>query len=627
MPAVIEPQLATAAKQPPKHGEWSYEIKFDGYRMLTRIERGNIRFITRNGHDWTDRLPRLMAAIGALEADEAWLDGEVVVFNEAGRPDFNLLQNAFDRRSTADIVLFAFDLLWLNGEDLRSLPLRERRDRLRALLEPAEGPLLRFSDDFAEDPHSLLASASKMRLEGLMGKRTDAPYRSGRTKDWIKLKTGLRQEFVIAGFTRPEGAHSGVDSLMLGVYELDGSLRYAGNVLPYFAARTSASFQRKASALAQEAPPFRKTPKLERGKSYHWLKPALVCEVSFVEWTKGGQVRHPSFHGLRDDRPATAVTVENTVDVDAQGDVSHEVTAPRGPVTVSGVKITNAGRVVDESAGHTKLEVVRYYEAISEWALPYLRSRPLSLVRAPDGIKGELFFQKHSEQAKIPGVEELPVELHPGHAPLLVANTQKALVGLAQLSVLELHSWNAVAQDLEHPDLAIFDLDPDPALPWKMMQEAALLVKLVLDELGLASFPKTSGGKGIHVVVPLTGKQGWDEVKAFSKAVAQHMAKVVPARFSSVSGPKNRVNKIFIDYLRNSRGATSAAAFSVRARPGMGVSMPIAWDEVPSLTSAHQWNMQAAVSRQRRLGGDAWQGYFDVRQRITATMRDALRMR
>jgi bifunctional non-homologous end joining protein LigD len=268
--------------------------------------------------------------------------------------------------------------------------------------------------------------------------------------------------------------------------------------------------------------------------------------------------------------------------------------------------------------------VVRYYEAIAEWVLPHLHNRPLSLVRAPEGIAGEQFFQKHSESFKIPGVDVLPVDLHPGHAPLMIANSPKALVGLAQMGVLELHTWNAVAPDLEHPDRVIFDRDPDPALPWSAMLEGAMLLKVVLDELGLESFPKTSGGKGLHVVVPLTRKQDWTEVKAFSKAVAQHIASVVPARFSAVSGSKNRVGKIFIDYLRNSKGASTVAAFSIRARPGMGVSMPLAWDEVKSVKRGDQWSMESALARQRRLGGDAWGGYRQVRQGITAAMRRAV---
>lgn len=629
MPIDIEPQLATAAKQVPAHGDWAYEIKFDGYRMMTRIQRGDIKLLTRGGHDWTSRLPKLRDALAALDVEEAWLDGEAIVFNAAGRPDFNALQNAFDKRRTVDIILFAFDLLWLNGVDLRGMPLRERRARLQVLLEDVDSPLVRFSADFNEDPQSLLASASKMQLEGIMGKRGDAPYRSGRSTEWIKLKCNKQQEFVIGGFTRPKGAAAGVDSLLLGVYDLDGSLRYAGSVQPHLKTRASAAFAKKALALSQPTSPFGKPPRRERGRDHVWLRPELVCEVAFLEWTKSGEMRHPMFRALREDKAAGEVTVEPVVDIDgahtSQVDKPATVRpAARGVTSVSGIKISNGDRVIDRTAGHTKLEVVRYYEAIAEWALPYLHDRPLSLVRAPEGITGEQFFQKHSESFRIPGVGELPQDLHPGHARLMVANSPKALVGLAQMGVLELHTWNAVAPDLEHPDRVIFDLDPDPALPWSAMLEAAMLLKVVLDELGLRSFVKTSGGKGVHVVAPLTRKHSWSEAKAFSKAVAEHMASVLPSRFSAVSGPKNRVGKIFIDYLRNGRGASTVAAFSVRARAGMGVSMPVSWDELKTVRSADQWTMQSAVARQRRLGGDAWEGYWQIRQSITTAMRRAL---
>ncbi|WP_080421688.1 DNA ligase D [Burkholderia ubonensis] len=619
IPARIPPQLATAVKQPPADGSWLWELKLDGYRMMTRIDGDDIRLLTKEGNDWSARLPRLKQAISDMEVENAWLDGELVVLNAAGLPDFSALQNAFDRRSTATIVMFVFDLMWLNGVDLRPRPLRERREILARVLEPAEGPLLRLSQLFPQDPQSLLASARKLKLEGLMGKRADAPYRSGRGTDWVKLKCNLRQEFVIGGFSRRHGATAGVQSLLLGVYELNGSLRFAGRVQPQLSPSKAAAFYAQALQLARAEPPFRMPPALERGRDYYWVEPELVCEVAFLEWTRGGTIRHPSFIGMRTDKPAREILEEAVVDIQ---DTPSSVA--RTSDVVCGLTISNKDRVIDPSAGHTKLEVVRYYEAIAEWALPHLRDRPLSLVRAPDGLAGALFCQKHAEQAKIPGVEELPVQLHPGHAPLLVANTQKALVGLAQMGVIELHAWNACAPDLDHPDRVIFDLDPDPTLPWGSMLEAAEMVRVLLDELELASFPKTSGGKGLHIVVPLTGRQSWEEVKAFSKAVAQHLARVVPSRFSAVSGPKNRVGKVFVDYLRNAKGATSVAAFSVRARPGMGVSMPVSWEEVPSLRSADQWTMQSAVERQCRLGGDVWVGYAAVHQRVTEEMLEAL---
>lgn len=632
MPSIIEPELATLASRPPASGDWSYEIKYDGYRMLIRIEGGSVKLFTRNGHDWTDRMPKLRAAVESLPVENAWLDGEAVVLNASGTPDFNALQNAFDRRSTAKIVIFLFDILWLNGEDVRSEPLRARRQLLRDLLEEVHDPLIRYSADFAEDPQSLVASACKMNLEGIIGKRGDAPYRSGRSTSWVKLKCNLRQEFVIAGISRNKGAKSGVRSLLLGVYDASGVLHYAGNVAPSVKASRNDAISKRVEPLKQKKAVFAVAPEPDQDRDYIWLKPELVCEVSFLEWTPSGEIRHAVFYAMREDKPARAVVKEQGTVIPGEEIVpddarsSRERAGLRGSVFIANIKVTNPARVVDSASGKTKVELARYYDDISEWALPYLHDRPLTLVRAPDGINGELFFQKHSERVRIPGVEELPVELHPRHPPLLVANNAESLVGLAQMSVVELHSWNAVAPDLTHPDRVIFDLDPDPLLPWSAMLDAASLTKLVLDEIGLKSFAKTSGGKGFHIVVPLTRKQSWAEVKGFSQALAQHMAKVLPDHFSAVLGPRNRVGKIFIDYLRNSRGASTVAPFSVRARPGLAVSMPITWDELKDVTAGDQWSMSSALARQRSLNSDPWEGYWKTRQGITVAMRRAIGM-
>ncbi|NVI04132.1 DNA ligase D [Paraburkholderia youngii] len=632
-PVLIEPQLATLVDRAPAGGDWSYEIKFDGYRMMVRIERGTVQIFTRNGHDWTSRMPGLTDALSVLPVEEVWLDGEVVVLDAAGRPDFNALQNAFDRRSTADMVLFVFDILWLNGTDLREHPLRVRRKLLRALMHETDADVLRLSEDFAKDPVSLVASACRMKLEGIIGKRGDAPYRSGRSTEWIKLKCNLRQEFVVGGFTRTKGARSGVHSLLLGVYEQDGSLRYAGNVKPYLSSRAADAFLRRASTVTARETAFYNPPKPEKNRDCLWLEPLLVVECSFLEWTPAGEVRHPVFHAIREDKAAGSITeepmiaVESDETVEADAGSTRQRPGPKGAVTIGGIRISNPERVMDEVTGHTKRDMVEYYAAISEWALPHLHNRPLALVRAPNGIKGELFFQKHSEKFQIPGVEELPAELHPRHPPLLVANKPEALIGLAQMGVVELHCWNAAAPDLEHPDRIIFDLDPDPNLPWSAMLEAAELLKVVLDEIGLRSFPKTSGGKGFHVVVPLTRRQAWSEAKEFAQAVARHMSRVVPDRFSAVLGPKNRINRIFIDYLRNGRGASTVAPFSVRARSGMAVSMPVSWDELRRVGRGDEWTMRKAIERQRSLKFDPWEDYWRTRQGITAAMRRAVGMK
>jgi bifunctional non-homologous end joining protein LigD len=624
MPSVIEPQLATLAERPPARGDWSYEIKFDGYRVMVRKAGDDVKLITRGGHDWTDRMPRLRDALGVMPA--VWLDGEAVVLGANGQPDFNALQNAFDRRSTSNIILFVFDLLWIGETDLREHPLRDRRRLLAGLMESVDSPLGRFSQAFEEDPHSLVESARKMKLEGIVGKRIDSPYRSGRSRDWIKLKCNLRQEFVVGGITRQEGARSGVISLLLGLYEQDGTLTYAGSVRPYLPARREKEFQERVSP--QVTPPFSNPPRRESDREYIWLEPDAVAEVSFLERTPGGELRGTSFHAFREDKPARSVTAQPALDMGPSASAGTNARAGprRGSTVLSGVRISNPDRIMDPSTGLKKIDVVRYYEAIAEWALPHLHERPLALVRAPDGIAGELFFQKHSERARIPGVQQLPPELNPRHPPLLVANTVEALVGLAQMGTVELHTWNAAAPDLERPDRIIFDLDPDPALPWSAMLEAASLLRVVLDELGLQSFPKTSGGKGFHVIVPLTRRHTWDEAKGFAQAVAQHMARVVPDRFSAVLGPKNRVRKIFIDYLRNGRGASTVAPFSVRARPGLAVSMPVSWSELADVKRGDQWSMAAAIYRQQASRGDPWEGYWRTRQGLTAAMRRAVGM-
>jgi bifunctional non-homologous end joining protein LigD len=633
MPSLIEPQLATLVNRAPSDGEWSYEIKFDGYRMLGRVENGAVQLITRNANDWTDRMSKVRDALSKLPVENAWVDGEAVVLNSAGMPDFNALQNAFDRRSTSQITLFLFDLMYVNDTDIREEPLRSRRSALQSLMDEVETDVLRFSEDFAQDPASLVASACKMKLEGIIGKRADAPYRSGRSTDWVKLKCMLRQEFVIGGISRVKGAKTGIRSLMLGIHERDGSLRFAGTAKPKLRPSQITALQRKASALAKKRSPFYNPPKPEKDRDFIWLEPHLVAEISFVEWTPAGEIRHPVFHGMRDDKPADAVTEEPIVDVEdgepveAQSGSTRVQPGRRGNVTLAGQKISNVDRVIDNVTGLKKIDLVRYYDEIAEWALPHLQDRPVSLVRAPNGIQGELFFQKHEERMRIPGITKLPAALHPNHPPLLVVDTHEALIGLAQMNVVELHSWNAVQPDLEHPDRFVLDLDPDPNLSRRMMTEAAELAKVLLDEIGLKSFVKTSGGKGYHVVIPLTRRQGWHEVKSFSQAIARHMAREIPDRFSAVLGPKNRVGKIFVDYLRNSKGASTVAAFSARSRSGMGVSMPIAWEEIRQVKAADQWTIHTAVARQHSLGGDPWQGYWRCRQGITAAMRRAVEMK
>ncbi|MCP1444757.1 bifunctional non-homologous end joining protein LigD [Pseudomonas sp. GGS8] len=629
LPELIKPELATLVESAPD-GEWSYEIKFDGYRVMARIDHGEVNLFTRNGHDWTHKLPEQAQALAAVGLESAWLDGEMVVADEQGVPDFQALQNAFDAGRSGNIVYYLFDLPYLNGVDLRAVPVEERRAALATVLKLNENPLLRFSDAFGESPEALLNSACEMQMEGLIGKRLGSPYVSRRTSDWIKLKCKHRQEFVVVGFTDPKGARSAFGALLLGLHDRDsGELRYAGKVGTGFNEATLKRLYEQLKPLQTKKPSVVNPPTGFEAKGVHWLKPSLLAEVAFAEMTKDGSVRHAVFHGLREDKPAEEVTEEVPKAVKTPASKKQPTQAAPAPSQVGlgqgKVRITHPDRVIDASSGTTKMQLAEYYASVAEWILPQLKDRPVALVRAPDGIAGELFFQKNAENLAIPGMITLDKDLT--GQPMMIINNAEALIGAVQMSMVELHTWNATSVDLDKPDRFVLDLDPDPALPWKSMVEATRLTLTVLDELGLKAFLKTSGGKGIHLVVPLTRKHGWDEVKDFSHAIVSHMAKLLPERFSAVSGPKNRVGRIFIDYLRNGLGATTICAYAVRTREGLPVSVPIFREEVAELKGANQWNLHTVHERLAEVGDEPWADLKKTRQMITAEMRRRIGMK
>lgn len=708
LPATFKPQLATLVDSAPPGDEWSYEIKFDGYRVLVRIDRATkgsaVTVLTRAGNDWTAKFSKQVKAVEQLDIESAWLDGEAVVLDQNGVPNFQALQNAFDSNRPQDIVIYLFDIPFLNGYDLRGVPLEQRRAILRALLEDADDSVLRFSNNFEFSADDLLRSACDMALEGIIGKRRDSGYMSGRSSAWIKLKCRRRQEFVIGGYSEPSGSRAAFGALLLGVYDGNGKLQYAGRVGTGFDAALLRSVKKELDAHETRHMPFAAAPRERSRTPVHWVEPVLVAECNFAEWTSDGIVRQASFVSLRSDKPARQIVKETPrqgADVQQQTDsVSNDAptkraarktsasaattsgegktrvaksktadakdasTKSRGveasgakgsaakaaatkptaatakaakatktsaakanttsaPGEVAGVRVSHPDRVIDRSTGTRKIDLVRYYESVADWMLPHLRDRPVSLVRAPEDIDGELFFQKHSQKLSIPNVTQHP-GLDPGHPPLITVDTLKALVGAAQMGTVEFHTWNAVVSNIEKPDRMVFDLDPDASLGWERMIEAAQLTRSLLEELGLASFCKTSGGKGFHVVVPLAKQAGWDEVKDFSQAVAQHMAATLPRYFSAKMGAQNRKQKIFVDYLRNNRGSSTVAAFSARARPGLGVSVPLAWDEVATTTGGAQWTIENLHERLADLKSDPWADYAKTRQRITAAMKKRL---
>ncbi|HRO59958.1 MAG TPA: DNA ligase D, partial [Burkholderiaceae bacterium] len=639
LPARMSPQLATLTKSIPAPTDWLFEIKLDGYRVLTRIDHGKVQMITRGGHDWTAKMKPLADALKEVPLHSAWLDGEIVVLNDEGNPDFNALQNAFDASRADDIVYYLFDVPFADGHDLRKVPLASRRALLQTLLEGVDGERIRFSEAFDTDAESLMRSACSLKLEGLIAKRRDAVYVSGRTETWLKLKCSERQEFVIVGFTDRTGSTKQVGGLLLAYHE-DGRLQYAGKVGTGWNAATSAELHRRLSRIEVDQPVLdpasvKRSRWSRSGASPRWVKPALIAEVAFSEWTPDGHVRHARFQGLRTDKSAQAVTREAAAAISpaSPGSASPGSASPGaaslgaaspGPATRSrtkAVRISNPDRVIDPSTGLKKLDLVRYYESVAQWLLPHLKSRPVSLVRGPTGITGELFFQKHDDKLSIPGLRELDPSLWPGHAGLLEVPTPQALVNAAQMNVIEFHTWNSTSKRIDKPDRMVFDLDPGEGVGWDKVQEAALLTRTLLDELGLESWLKTSGGKGLHVVVPLSPRLDYETVKGFSQELVAHLAKTIPSRFVAKSGAANRRGKIFVDYLRNGHGQTTACAFSARARPGLGVSMPVSWDQLGALKSGAQWTIATAreyLSFQRE---DPWADYWRSRQTLTEAMR------
>ena len=618
LPETLAPELATLVDKPPHTPEeWVFEIKFDGYRMLARVEGKDVKLFTRNGNDWTRKLGPLQKELLRMKLPDGWYDGEIVVHDDHGRPNFGKLQLAFDGSDTAQIVYFLFDVPYLHGYDLREVRLDDRRAALKNVLDHTGSDIVRFSDEFGTDPEGLVAAACKMGLEGVIGKRRESRYVQRRSPEWIKLKCGQRQEFVIGGYTDPQGSRTGIGALLLGTYDKDGVLQYAGNVGSGFNEASLRDLKAKLSKLDTDVSPF--PPKAVAGRKHHWVEPKLIAEVSFAEWTASGSVRHAVFQGLRDDKPAKVITRELPKHVEEVVDQQTEPEAPAGKLPAS-LKVTNGDRVIDKQSGATKLDMIRYYALVGSLMMEHLKGRPVSLVRAPAGVGGELFFQKHADVGKLPGVKQMDRALDPDHPEMLEIGSANGLLSAAQWNVVEIHTQNATGKDYERPNRMVFDLDPGEGVEWKSMQEAAQLMKAFLDELGLPAFLKTSGGKGLHVVVPVKPQYDWDTVKDFSQEIVSHMAMTLPDRFAFKSGPRNRVGKIFIDYLRNGRGATTACAWSARTRPGLGISVPLAWEELESVKAGDQWNVRNAHTRLDK-GNAPWAAYAKSARSLDAAMK------
>jgi bifunctional non-homologous end joining protein LigD len=617
LPQFVSPQLATLVSGPPAQGkgagEWIYEVKHDGYRMLARLTRRDARLFTRSGKDWTEKLPHLARELKRLKLDGSWLDGEIVVLREDGRSSFQRLQNAFESGRDAQIVYYVFDAPYLRGEDLRALPLAERKARLREAL--GKSAAVRFSDHLEGEAGEVLEKACKLGLEGLIGKRTDAPYVAGRSKTWIKLKCRPRQDFVIVGYTAPSGSRTGFGALLLGFYDARMKLRYAGKVGTGFDEHMLSTLTKKLSSLRRSDSPLVDPPR-ERG--IRWVKSQLVCEVAYTERTDEGILRQASFMGLREDIPPKSVGEERPQNPPAS--------APplTGGQVLQGVKISHPERVIYPELKFTKLDLARYYDQVAEWLLPHLAGRPLTLVRCPDGVGSECFYQRHLAMGASPGEVKTFKRLRSSKGYYIYVDSPRGILSVVQNGAIEMHTWGATLPDTQHPDRITLDLDPGEDLPWRELRRATEMTRTVVEGLGLKCFLKTTGGKGLHVVVPIARKLGWDEVKDFSRLIAEFLVKAEPGFFTASMSKSRRPGKVFVDYLRNSETASAVAAFSARARPGAGVSTPLHWDELGDEDVRGRFTVLTVPQRLARVK-DPWADYAAAaKQSISAAMRRSL---
>jgi bifunctional non-homologous end joining protein LigD len=647
VPQAVE--LATLVDAAPAGDEWLHEIKFDGYRMLGRVVKGKATFTSRNGRDWTSKFPELARAAGLLAVDGAIIDGEVVCLKPDGTTSFQGLQNVFQSGRTGELIYYVFDILHLNGHDLALAPLEVRKAILKSVLSGTPGSI-RFSDSIEGSGRDVLDKACHLHLEGIVCKRRDSVYRSGRGLDWLKVKCSQHEEFVIGGFTKPGGRRTHLGALLLGYYDRGSRLIYAGRVGTGFNEASLATLHRKLAKLVRKRSPYSNlSSDTGEARDVTWVKPTLVAEIQFTNWTDEGLLRHPSFQGLREDKPASKVIHDEPLslsEVNAIRNGRKPVTAARSRTNVpvssrrseqkpaargasegvfAGVRVSHPDKILYPDQGITKRDLAAYYTQVADWMLPLVADRPLAIVRCPAGRGKPCFFQKHPGDGTTEYLRRVNISKK-GQPPEynLAVDDVAGLISLVQMGVLEIHIWGSRVDHIEKPDRLIFDLDPDPAVSWSEVARAAREMRSLLEDLGLTSFLKTTGGKGLHLVVPIQAHTEWDEAKSFCQSVADFMVRSAPDRFIATMSKAARKGKIFIDYLRNGRGATSIAPYSTRANPGATVSAPIAWEELTAGLHSDHFTVENVPARMSKLKKDPWAGIAQTKQSITAAMRKRL---
>jgi bifunctional non-homologous end joining protein LigD len=616
-PPFVPPSLATLRSDPPVGHEWLHEIKFDGYRIQAQLANEEVCLLTRKGLDWTSKFPNISAAVAALPARNALLDGEVVIEDEKGVSSFSGLQAALKAGEQKRFIYYVFDLLHLDGRDLLDLPLIERKAQLRKLLPPgARGPI-RYSEDFEQPGAVVLRHACEIGLEGIVSKRKDAPYRSGRLEAFIKTKCSNAQEFVVGGYSPSTAMTKAIGALVVGYYQ-DKRLIYAGRIGTGYTHATARDLWKRLHAIEVERPPFDEIPREEaRRKDIHWVEPTTVIESHFRGWTADNLVRQAAFKGLREDKPPQEIIRE--VPVMAHRAAAKKQTSKwtsktnaKAPLTED-VRLTNPDRVYWVDVGVTKQDLANYYRSVWQWMAPHVIDRPLAMVRCPDGTKGECFFQKHASA----GLNEknLRLVIDTNRRQVLAVEDLEGLLSLVQAGVLEVHVRGSLIDRLDICDRIVFDIDPGEDLEWRDVVAAARDVRARLEALDLTSFVKLSGGKGLHVVLPIEGAD-WDTTKKFAGSIASAMQADAPDRYVLKMTKSLRKGKIFVDYFRNSLEQTSICAYSTRARSGAPVSVPVSWEELGRTRGGNQYTVLNIAKRLDNLKQDPWNGIGQLKQKL-----------
>lgn len=630
LPDFIEPQLATLAKSVPTGDRWVHEIKLDGYRIQVRIDgkKGSVELLTRHGLDWTHRMKGLAEGARQLPVKSALIDGEVVVLSPEGPSSFADLQAAFQDGAKKTLTYFAFDLLHLDGHSLRDLPLVDRKQILQSLLKDS-GETIRFSEHIEGDAVDIFNKACELGTEGIISKLDDGKYLSGRGGSWLKTKCYQEQEFVIGGFTLPTNGTYGVGALLLGYYR-NGELIYAGRTGTGFTQKTHKSIRDRLEKLRTSKSPFAKLPP-GASKDANWVKPELVAQVSFSTWTADNLVRQAAFKGLREDKPAKSVVQEKAqsgaamkAETEPKAESRKKSTASSAKSSTAStgaslpIKLTHPDKVLDAETAVTKSALAQYYMEVAPHMLPHIADRPLMLVRCVDGSGKPCFYQKHKNQMLTWAIKSVDVVNRKtgAHEPYITLSSTEAIVQLAQIGVLEVHPWGSKNETMEQPDRIIIDLDPDAAIDWKTLTASAKEVRKRLKAIGLTTFVKTTGGKGLHVVVPIRPEHEWPEVKQFTHEFVMSMEKDHPKLFLTKMSKAARAGKIFLDYLRNDRGATAVAPFSPRARSGLPVAMPLSWSELDEDRQPRFLVSDIQVWR-KRLSRDPWKEMAKIDQRLS----------